>query len=226
MNEPVRLSASGSPLAKQLLLAAKRERPCADAKVEAIAAAVVGSRRSWLAVLAGKPWLVGLCLVSAGVVASAVCTVDAAPVLEVEPVARGEVAPFDVLPRIPESFVLDEHVPSAVATPRALPAPTRLEAEGPPRTSAAPRAELDLLRAARLALVKDDAERALTTLDEHARLHPSGTFGEEAAALRVEALARVDAAAARAAAARFAKRYPDSPYAERVRSVVAGLARR
>ena len=81
------------------------------------------------------------------------------------------------------------------------------------------------MRRARIASAKGDPETALATLDEHARLHPSGTLREEAAALRVEALARSgDPSAARAAAARFARTYPQSAYAERVRSVAASVA--
>ncbi len=243
MNEPMRLSASGSPIARQLLRAGKRERPRSSAKLEAAAAAVlVGSQRWSLFTLLRNQWLAGarfgLCFVAASVGAWAVCAraTTSDTTLEAEPLIRADVV-VEVRARVPETFLLEDE-PHAVTKKRPgesamrilgerLPESTRPVSPREDRAPAAPkRAELDLLRDVRIALAGDDPARALATLDEHAKHYPLGALREEAAALRVEALARSgDASAARAAAARFRTLYPSSPYAERVRSIIERLRR-
>ena len=72
-------------------------------------------------------------------------------------------------------------------------------------------AERALLEVARTALSRGDAVSALTSLDEHAKRFPGGQLTEEREALYVQALARAGRVAeAKARAAKFAKRYPDS----------------
>jgi outer membrane protein assembly factor BamD (BamD/ComL family) len=82
--------------------------------------------------------------------------------------------------------------------------------------------ELTLLHRAKQQLSADDAAAALATLDSHAHAFPRGRLTDEAAVLRIEALAASgDAISARRAATRFLERHPDSPYAQRVRSATA-----
>ena len=76
----------------------------------------------------------------------------------------------------------------------------------------AARAELRLLRQARVAVLREDYAAALPPLAEHARRFRHGRLAEEREALRVKALAGLgrDRDAARAAAA-FEARFPRSP---------------
>ena len=72
-------------------------------------------------------------------------------------------------------------------------------------------AERALLEVARTALSRGDAASALTSLDEHAKRFPGGQLTEEREALYVQALARAGhLSEAKARAARFAKRFPES----------------
>ncbi|WP_437278619.1 sigma factor [Sorangium sp. So ce375] len=82
--------------------------------------------------------------------------------------------------------------------------------------------ELALLDTARRALRRGEAA-ALALLARHAREFPSAQLSDEAAAIRVEALASMgDRAGAHAAARRFLEAHPGSPHADRVESA-AGL---
>ncbi|WP_437714180.1 hypothetical protein WMF45_49080 [Sorangium sp. So ce448] len=84
-------------------------------------------------------------------------------------------------------------------------------------------AELALLDTARRALRRGDPAAALALLARHAREFPSAQLSDEAAAIRVEALAsKGDRAGAHAAARRFLEAHPGSPHADRVESA-AGL---
>jgi len=83
-------------------------------------------------------------------------------------------------------------------------------------------AEVKALDRAREAMESDDPATALKQLEAYQRKYSAGTLGQEAAVLRIEALAKAGKTArARAAAAAFLAQYPASPYAQRVRSVVA-----
>ncbi|WP_437743138.1 hypothetical protein WMF39_47825 [Sorangium sp. So ce1504] len=83
--------------------------------------------------------------------------------------------------------------------------------------------ELALLDTARRALRRGDPAAALALLARHAREFPSAQLSDEAAAIRVEALAsKGDRAGAHAAARRFLEAHPGSPHADRVESA-AGL---
>lgn len=80
-----------------------------------------------------------------------------------------------------------------------------------------------MLRRAKIQLSASDPRGALATLDAHDRVFPHGVLVEEAEALRVSALASAgDVAGATAAGARFLAAHPESPYAQRVRTVLAG----
>lgn len=80
-------------------------------------------------------------------------------------------------------------------------------------------AELALIDAARRSLRDGDSTAALALMERHAREFAGGQLADEAAAIRVEALARLgDRAAARAAARRFFEAHPESPHADRVKA--------
>jgi hypothetical protein len=119
-----------------------------------------------------------------------------------------------------------EPEPSATAEPVAprpygTLAPT---AKGPSATGSEPSlaAEVKALDRAREAMKSDDPAGALKQLEAYQRKYSAGTLGQEAAVLRIEALAKAGKTArARAAAAAFLAQYPASPYAQRVRSVAA-----
>ena len=98
---------------------------------------------------------------------------------------------------------------SAPARPSAsLPARSRLDA---PRKPAAPSEELALLDSARRAVMARSFERALRTLERHARSFPHSPLGEEREALRVRALRGVGRSTqANHAAREFEARYPSS----------------
>lgn len=118
--------------------------------------------------------------------------------------------------------------PAKVAPPvTAAPRASAAKAATPPTSTgnedrAGLAAELALVRRAKRALASGDAPGALTLLDEYALAFPRGKLAEEAAAIRVEALATAgETEAARSAGARFFQQYPSSPYGERVRSSLA-----
>lgn len=80
--------------------------------------------------------------------------------------------------------------------------------------------ELALLRAARDALARADADAALTALAEHAAEFPAGHLREERLVLRVEALCAAGSRAdARREATSFAQAHPNSPHARKLQRV-------
>ncbi|WP_437946607.1 hypothetical protein WME98_37855 [Sorangium sp. So ce296] len=83
-----------------------------------------------------------------------------------------------------------------------------------------------MLDTARRALRRGDPAAALALPDRHAREFAGAQLADEAAAIRVEALAsKGDRAGARAAARRFLEAHPGSPHADRVESA-AGIGAR
>ena len=94
--------------------------------------------------------------------------------------------------------------------------------------SAAPirdlRKQIALIDAARAAISASAGERALDLLRQYQEKYQGGTFAPEAAALKIEALAKLGRAAeARAGAERFRAQYGESPQTDRVLRA-AGLA--
>ncbi|WP_437896856.1 hypothetical protein [Sorangium sp. So ce124] len=144
-----------------------------------------------------------------------------APGALVAPRAHGAVE-AELHERFPEERA-DEAPP--LAAPAAT-APAAAAASGPrarERNAPTLAAELALLDTARRALRRGDPAVALALLARHAREFPSAQLSDEAAAIRVEALARKgDRAGAHAAARRFLEAHPGSPHADRVESA-AGL---
>ncbi|AKV00421.1 hypothetical protein AKJ09_07084 [Labilithrix luteola] len=118
--------------------------------------------------------------------------------------------------------------PSTKSVP-VVKAPVSKSNAAPAETTAAPTAradafrdELALVERARAQLSRGDSAEALRTLDSHRTQFPSGAFVQEVVVMRIEALAASgNAEAARAEGTQFLERHSTSPYAERVRSVLA-----
>ncbi|WP_437337482.1 hypothetical protein [Sorangium sp. So ce394] len=114
--------------------------------------------------------------------------------------------------------------PGRAALAKAAPAASSPRA--PERNTSTLASELALLDTARRALRRGDPAAALALLDRHAREFAGAQLADEAAAIRVEALAsQGDRAGARAAARRFLEAHPGSPHADRVESA-AGIGAR
>lgn len=173
------------------------------------------------------PWIMG------AVVVAAVAGLFAAsrpgpvpPAAPAHPTAPSAVAPSPVVapPDPPTSE------PPAPTTQRAEPA-----ALPNPPSSASPRSrggatendlhvQTALVDAARAALARGNADRALGLVRDYQTRYPSGSFRPEAAAVRVEALVKLGRSAeARSAAERFIASYGPSPLADRV-ARLAGLS--
>jgi RNA polymerase sigma-70 factor, ECF subfamily len=83
-------------------------------------------------------------------------------------------------------------------------------------------AQLALIDGARAMLANGSARDALAQLREYDARYPAGALGPEALALRVEALLRSgEQARGRALGDRFVAQHPKSPYAARIRSLLA-----
>lgn len=81
-----------------------------------------------------------------------------------------------------------------------------------------------MLGRAHAALAAGDTSSALDAVDAHDRSFPRGALRDEAAVLRIEALARAGRRGeALDEADRFLARAPASPHARRVRAVAASL---
>lgn len=90
-----------------------------------------------------------------------------------------------------------------------------------PAAAATVNDELALVDAGRVALAHGDARSALARVTEYRARFTAPRFADEVDALEVSALVALgDRAAARSKAERFAAAHPDSPYLQRVRSVV------
>ncbi len=117
-------------------------------------------------------------------------------------------------------------VPPAAADLPASRAPAATSAGAP--TSSAPQGELPserlLIDEARAGLAGGDAADALARLDEHARRYKHGQLDEEREALAVQALAQLGRYDdARARAARFRQRWPDSVYLSAVDATLKSI---
>lgn len=147
-----------------------------------------------------------------------------APQMQIAPAPLTTTPPTRALPATAAAAAAPA---TATATPMATantaPSPTVLFPRPVPKPAPPTVSTLDdetrLVRDADAALRGGDAARALTLLDEHARLFPSGVLAEERAAERVLALCALGRTGeARTAAATFLRDRPLSPLATRVRS--------
>jgi hypothetical protein len=115
---------------------------------------------------------------------------------------------------------------SALAVPRpessAMPAGRRLRTASPP---ADVREQTSLVDAARDAVASGAADKALALLRQYQDKYPGGIFRPEAAALKIEALARLGRSAeVHALANRFVAEYGDGPLTDRVRRVAGSTS--
>ena len=129
---------------------------------------------------------------------------------------------------------------SAIATPAptALPpasdrddAHDDLASASAPTASAQPpvsglQAQLSAIDDARAALARGGAAEALRLVDAYDAKFDAPLFAQEATVLRVEALVRADPVAARRVGDGFLARWPNSPHATKVRSLLYGITLR
>jgi len=139
-----------------------------------------------------------------------------------------ETASLNAPPPEPASKAPPAPAPSEATSIRVDDLPTA--AAPPPAPKPAARAagsmsfddELALVESARTALAKGDASACLARLDEYDRRVQKGTFEREVAVMRIEAsIARGETARARSLGAAFLAESPNSPYANRIRSLLA-----
>ncbi len=120
-----------------------------------------------------------------------------------------------------------------VITPDSLPSAPAVAAAPPAKASAVRGAlppsdsldrEIARVEAARVALARNDAARAVELLDAYEREFSPGAFALEVSVLRIEALARsgqTDRAAR--LGARFLAEHPEGPFARRVSATLAAM---
>jgi hypothetical protein len=227
MNELKRLSQGNDRFVAELLEAARElDAPSPDAAGRiALAIACGGQLRPSIWRRAGF-WAVvgGVAMLSAGVLTAAQLHFghpsESSPSL-LSPVASSLLVRAVEEPVSSRSQTTDPPLPcasSASAAPRA-PAHPPFRSSVP---AAPPKDEIALIDLARGAVRSGDSSGALRALAQHAAEFPKPRFGEEAAALRVEAVVLGgDRAAAERDGRRFLAAYPRSAYARRVRSAAA-----
>jgi TolA-binding protein len=185
-------------------------------------AAMAGALTKWLAVCA-----VGV--VSAGVSLAYVRHVhrDVPPTVanaahdrDSEP-RTGPSLPLNASPQV-EATPLRASEPAATATtPESAGRGTIVQRRGTHPGDPALGEQVSAIDRARRTLGDGDAAGALRELDNYESRFPRGALGEEAEALRVEALlAEGDRAAAARVGARFLAAHPASPHAARVRALL------
>jgi Outer membrane lipoprotein len=246
---PARLrSAGGTDLERRLLDAATREQPSPELS-ERMARAIgiplpplsiptgeagpggqAGPSVAAPKLAAGSsgsllPWISGA-LIAIGAAGAIVATRSSAP----PPAEHRVSAPV----RPPAPAVTPRAAPEPAETPGAVPAPVVRE---PSKAPAPPRAQpsrssasgldlgpqIALMDDARHALREGNGERALEILRRYELEYPQGSFRPEAAALRIEALAKMGRTSeARALAERFVAAHGSGPLSDRV-ARVAGL---
>jgi hypothetical protein len=187
------------------------------------------------------PWI-GLALVGAGALAvlgystldrprerppvAAVAPSNAAPARETRVASPIEHAP-EAVPSLSISELPDsKETPSRARTIPARPASSAPSAAATATATARPAAgrELELIARAREALTRGDARACLAALAQHDAEFPNGQFMPEAAVMKIEAThASGDRAGARTLARTFLAKSPESPYAARIRSLLATL---
>jgi hypothetical protein len=232
---------------ERMLLRAKPEEAPAGARERAIAslglsAVSAPAQDGPQSTAAGAPssgvfatkWVLPLCLIVAGGVASMVWSSSSSSPRE----AGAPASTPAVLPATGES-VPSEPAVSAVAapaiTPNSLPdAPPAREATAAPpsarRVATAPAntpiddalaRETAAIDAARRALAAGEAARTLDLLAAHDREFPAGVFMLDAGVLRIEALERAGRTAeAKRLGDEFLASHPDGSYARRVRTAL------
>lgn len=244
MKDPARLVEGSDGLGRQLLLAAREERPNSASLQRALVAASAaaaattvgtGAAATGSAVAMWLKWLgIGAAggLLTMGVVSAVVPAgrspasvappraAVAAPTATRAPSGRSAdtkadtVATDKTTPRVSAAAENEARQPRAAASSRASAAPPIASADGLG-------AELASLDAARSRLRGGDAAGALVQLDAHARRFPKPRLGQEAALVRIEALAALGRCAeARRIGDAFLSANAGSVLAQRVRSIM------
>ncbi|HEX8793712.1 MAG TPA: outer membrane protein assembly factor BamD [Polyangiaceae bacterium] len=244
MSEPTRLSLETEDETEQLLLRAgrphapraARERAwmaasgvlasssLAAGSVAAKVGSVIGGKAIAVIAFTGLAAMGGAMVLhqqhraseSAPVQPSAPVMVQRAPTAVAKPAPLPSIAPAPV-----ESVEAAPMASSSVTPPRAA-APAASVAPGPTEsaTSSVP-SELAALQQARAALGAGDPARALSMLDAYGARFPHGAMAQEAVVLRIEALVRAgDRPAAQRAADAYLGANPQSPYVDRIRSLL------
>jgi len=130
----------------------------------------------------------------------------------------------DAVPSIAIEDLPDSKEAAPRSSRRTAPPSTALAPS--PASSAKPSAprEIELIARAREELTRGDAEACLATIAMHDARFPKGQFTPEAQVMRIEATrARGDRAGARTLARAFLAEHPESPYAGRIRSLLASM---
>jgi hypothetical protein len=240
------LDEGGSDLEQTLLRSARDDAPAPHTRRRTLVAlglggSIVTATTATAASTTGFALLkwVGLAMLGSALVvggAKATGVVGDAPSADPIPAAKGQSA---VVAQVIEHVAHVESKavspaaaePAAAPEPVAIPEPVQSASEEPKKAKVAAAApqqpkstlaeEVAALDKAREALGSDPA-RALEALEKHQKEFARGALGPEAMELRIEALAaKGDRAAATALANEFLSKYPTSPLASRVRSVVA-----
>ena len=162
--------------------------------------------------------------------ASASAQIAAEPVPVVKPAAvarpRSATAPAaaPAAPATPATHEAPEQRPVEAAEAIEPPAPAVPLTPAPSVPVRRLAAEVAILDRARTALRRGDTADATTALDEHAREFTDGALLAEAELVRIETLIRAgEIEAARRRAGDFLVRFPQSPLAKRLRSLVDRL---
>jgi hypothetical protein len=244
-NEPTRLIDEDPGFAR-LAAASSAEQPSNEQLAKALAlvpAAVAASRWSFGWRTLGARMTIGVAMVGLAVLGITtmreersssernVAPVAVAATLALPPPPAELAAPTlsvnDLADAPPKGAAVDRRAATPTSSVRtsaepAIEPPQTLASAEPPVGRGTFREELALVSTARSALESGDAAacmRAVARYDE--RFH-AGTFAHEIEVLRIEALAASgDRAQAHSRAEKFLAANPKSPYAERVRSLIA-----
>lgn len=245
-------SASPSPLTRALLEAGRGDHPSDLARAQAamalglagaaVTTAVAGAAGTATGTAAASKWLGAMGLVKlvgatavggalvVGVAARQPWRVETPPAPCASPKQAPVSAPPPAVGNPRELASVDDAPPIAVARPAppASSARATLRSSPPPAAADATlRLEVERLDHARATLARGDAVAALAECRAYEAAFPRGALGDEAALLRVEALAQgEDTRAAMFAAEGLLARDPEGPHARRLRALVASLRAR
>jgi hypothetical protein len=169
------------------------------------------------------PWLSGVLVVAAvtGVVfATRPGSDEQVAPRALEPIVVPQVTAFDAPPLTAPAPVASSRVEDSAGTENAPPVEARVRS---PNADIAE--QIALIDEARSAISSGSANRAIQLVRQYQSKYPSGSFGPEATALRIEALTKLGRTAeARRAAVRFVAEHRGTPLADRV-ARLTGLSR-
>jgi hypothetical protein len=248
MSEPRRLLEQGTSFERELLESWSKRQPSNDARTKVIALAVTGAVGSGATVGAIAhsggasvvkstlllKWIaIGLVgVAAAGGIFAWYASRSANPVasqtpeknssIRVAPIARPMSIPD--APVVPTATPIASAIPSPVTANAALPLPASPSPtiKSPQTASSTLADELARIDRAHRSLAAGNAAAALENVDAYDSLYPNGSLSQESNAIRIEALiAHGDHKAAERAASNFLAAHPTSPYAKRIRELIA-----